>query len=160
MQIALKADTKRLADKFARLQAAVADLTPVLDEIGQTLVTSVNMRFARGTGPDGEAWAPLTTGETPILVKSGRLRDSITHAVTGDSVTVGTNLLYAATHQFGATIKPKNAKALAFTVGGKFVMAKTVQIPARPFLGISDQDVDLVEGVIDDRLAAAFGAAP
>ena len=57
---------------------------------------------------------------------------------------VGTNLVYAATHQFGAerTIRAKNAKYLWFK-GTNWAKKKevSIQIPAREFLGISDEDM-------------------
>lgn len=78
-----------------------------------------------------------------ILQDSGRLAGSITSAFDGSSATVGTNVLYAAIHQFGGqtkahVIRAKNAKALAF--GGVFrksVNHPGSKIPARPFLTIS-----------------------
>lgn len=65
--------------------------------------------------------------------KRGILRNSITweHQFTPDvkRVRVGTDLPYAAIHEFGGTIRPKNKKVLAFKVGGKMVFAKKVVIP-------------------------------
>lgn len=51
------------------------------------------------------------------------------------SVTVGTDLEYAAAHEFGAVIRPRNARFLHFFVDGHEVFTKgPVEIPARPFL--------------------------
>jgi len=79
-----------------------------------------------------------------ILQDTGRLRDSIVMESTGNSVTIGTNVVYAPIHQLGGhtkahVIKPKNKQALAFN--GKF--AKKVNHPgskisARPFLPITE----------------------
>lgn len=83
-----------------------------------------------------------------LRVKTGRLRRSI-HFVLGGtddapSATVGTNVEYAAIHEFGGTTKAHvieavNAKVLAFKVGGETVFAKSVQhpgskIPQRSYL--------------------------
>jgi len=91
---------------------------------------------------------------------TGRLKRSISQGqpyTIGDrryAIDVGTNVEYAATQEFGATIeipeiRPRNKKALAFdwpgapegmTPGksGKFVFAKvaahTVTVPAQPYL--------------------------
>jgi phage gpG-like protein len=90
---------------------------------------------------------PNDGGKT--LVQSGSLRESITSVVVGDEVHVGVQSPapgnaheYAAVHQFGATIEAKDGGMLAFEVGGIPVFAKSVTIPARPFLGIDQKDVD------------------
>ena len=49
-------------------------------------------------------------------------------------VMVGTDVIYAAIHEFGGVITPKKAKALAFEIGGELIFAKSVHIPARPYL--------------------------
>ena len=41
---------------------------------------------------------------------------------------------YAPVHEFGAVITPVRAKALRFTIEGKTIFAKSVHIPARPYL--------------------------
>lgn len=56
-----------------------------------------------------------------ILQRSGRLRDSITVHATDTDVTVGTNLPYAAVHQFG----------------GMAGRGRKVKIPSRPYLPIA-----------------------
>lgn len=48
---------------------------------------------------------------------------------------VGSGLKYADVHEFGATIKPKTAKLLSWLgIDGKRIFAKSVTIPARPFM--------------------------
>jgi len=63
-----------------------------------------------------------------INVKAGK---TTAHSA---SVTIGTNVIYAAIHEFGGTIKAKNAPYLCFVVDGNFVKTKSVEIPARPYL--------------------------
>ena len=54
------------------------------------------------------------------------------------------NLIYAATHQFGdeRTIRAKKGKHLKFQIGDRWISKPqvSVKIPAREFLGISQQD--------------------
>ena len=50
-------------------------------------------------------------------------------------------------------ITPKTAQALAFTIGGKPVRAKSVTIPARPFVGLSEDN----RAEIDDLITDHFG---
>lgn len=86
-----------------------------------------------------------------ILNDTGALRNSLSigsapnsiQETTGDEVTLGTNLPYAAIQNFGGTIIPKNGKVLAFPgMGGATMFAKKVTIPARPFIGFSQSDDD------------------
>lgn len=73
------------------------------------------------------------------LIDTGTLLRSIHSEVVESgrervTVAVGTNLEYAAVHEFGATITPKRAQFLHFTVNGEEVFTKSVTIPARPYL--------------------------
>jgi phage gpG-like protein len=96
------------------------------------------------TSPDSNKW-PLTREGRPALFVSGtHLYRSIDHDASGTQARWGTGWIGAKVHQFGATITPKNAKALHFRLGGRDVFAKRVTIPARPYLGISaDNAADL-----------------
>src|SRR5690606_18275189 len=91
------------------------------EDVGAALSTSTQLRFERGQAPGGTPWPPslrarLEGGQT--LVKSGRLRDSITYEAGPAAVRVGTNTLYAATHQQGATIAAKAGGKLRFRLPG------------------------------------------
>lgn len=72
-------------------------------------------------------------------VKTGTLRRSI-HSETAEktdkrvSVLVGTDLEYAAIHEFGGEIRPRNARALVFEIDGEVVVTQRVTMPARPYL--------------------------
>ena len=77
------------------------------------------------------------------LTLDGYLRGKMTWQLVGDrTVEIGSNLPYAAVHQFGATIKPRAAKVLMF----RGHVAKSVTIPARPYLGLSDEDRSEIVG--------------
>ena len=67
----------------------------------------------------------------------------------------GTNAKHAATHQFGdqgRTIRARKAKNLRFQVGGQWVSKKQVKvnIPARPFLGLSDEDMQEIKATTEE----------
>lgn len=157
----IRIDTDPVVRGLARLRELGRDLTPVMDEVGAMLVTSTQQRFETGTAPDGTPWpvsgrARRQGGQT--LVDDGRLRDSITHDPGADAVTVGTNVVYAAVHQFGATITPESAQALAFPgPDGGTVFAQQVQIPPRPFIGVSDADEAEIGNIVADHVREAFG---
>lgn len=75
-----------------------------------------------------------------LHVRTGRLRSSITHALPtlgpqGWQGTVGTNVIYAPVHEYGATIEPKTKPYLKFqTPDGAWHSVKRVVIPPRPFM--------------------------
>lgn len=77
------------------------------------------------------------SGQT-LKRKTGTLAKSITYKMQGDfSAKVGTNVTYAAIHEFGGTIVPKQAKALVFKIKDQWVMTQKVVMPARPYLAPS-----------------------
>lgn len=102
------------------------------------LLNATLARFHTARDPDGNPWAPLNplyaeTKQGPgILRERGGLTGSIVYQVSGDTVSIGSNRIYAAVRQRGAVIVPKNAKALHFMLGGHPVTVKPVTIPARP----------------------------
>jgi len=56
---------------------------------------------------------------------------------------IGTNLPYAAIHEFGGTIVPVNAQFLRFEIDGVVIFTKSVEIPARPYLRPAfDENID------------------
>jgi len=77
--------------------------------------------------------SPLTKrlkGSTKPLLDTGTLRASITYAINNKELKVGSNLVYAPAHQFGATITPKVAKKLTIPATKKirkYVMAMGVR---------------------------------
>jgi phage virion morphogenesis protein len=132
-----------------RLLAATGDVSPALRNIGEILVASTQDRFETKHGPDGEAWArnaPATIerkGRDNPLFEHGDLARQIHSALIGDdTLEVGSSLPYAAMQQFGGT------KAEFPWLWG--------DIPARPFLGVSDTDKDAILREIRAHLEAAL----
>lgn len=162
-----------IAPVIARLDQLLRTLGPgglqaPLAKIGEDLVESTKQRFATSTGPDGSRWAPNSMatimgmlegsagnfrkdgriskkGATRVankkpLVASGILQDTISYDVEGDSLFVGTNRFAgqwdggAAVHQFGS---------------------KDGSIPARPFLGADDEDVQRMLEVLERYLSGS-----
>ena len=136
--------------------AKLTDLQAFMSAIGGALEATTKDRFQTGTAPDGTPWKPVKRGGKP-LVDTSRLVQSIHAQSDANSVRVGTNVIYAAIHQFGGDIKPKKAKALHFQVDGNSVFAKRVTIPARPFLGIGPADEAAIEDAIQDEVDLITG---
>lgn len=116
---------------LAALSARLANMTPVMQEVGEFLVASTKDRFGRSEAPDGSKWAPkspVTEGRDrrPLFGPSGKLSQQIFAVPGPTSVEVGSNRIQAAMMQFGGT-----RAAYAHLWG---------DIPARPFLGVSETD--------------------
>lgn len=108
----------------------------VAKQVGLECKALVAEGFSRGVSPSGQAWAPVRRGGQPLR-DTGRLASSITLNDTGAGFTVGTNVSYAAVHQYGATIHAKGKRGLYSPKLRQF-FGKTVTIPARPFLPEGD----------------------
>ena len=114
-------------------------------------------RFQQSKGPDGRKWktsnrAILEGGKT--LVKTAQLRNSIHARSDASGFAVGTNAKHAATHQFGEPgriIQTRRKKVLRFQYNGKWISKKQVRvkIPARPFLGLSDEDMQEMKATVE-----------
>ncbi|MCX5497318.1 phage virion morphogenesis protein [Kaistia dalseonensis] len=157
-------DDREARRAFGALQRLMADTTPIMAAIGTGLVRNVHDRFMDADDPDGNAWAPLNPGYAAIKRGPGILRasgmrgglmGSITQKANRDSVEVGSNKIYAAVHQLGATIEAKNATHLRFEMAGGLVAVKSVTIPARPYLGIGPADERTINETLVDALDRA-----
>jgi phage gpG-like protein len=159
--LSISIDDAELLRELKRLLAAVQDPSPALREIGEVLTRSTKERFRSERDPDGQPWEQnadstllnylrkrqglskrktATGGRTltqrgaralgakQILTDRGDLADSIAYQLEdgGKAVAVGTSRIYAAMQQFGGTTAEHPQ------LWG--------DIPARPFLGISDDD--------------------
>lgn len=155
-QLSSEAAQARLSDILGRL----SDLSPFFKNVGEELVKSTKARFQSQTDPEGTPWVPLSPAYARaklkgrkgvnagrILSLDGILGDNITAQPTATEVRIGSAAVYAAIHQLGGTISKaagtrqsdgrRFAKAGDRTVG---IGAHSITIPARPYLGISDED--------------------
>lgn len=155
-------------------QTATGNLMP---RLGEYLQESTQNRFKTQTAPDGTAWASLKPAyarrkkynNDKVLTLRGYLRSGIHYQVSGvDEVEVGTNSKYGAIHQFGGTIEKQERQATVRyrSVAGKILFAgkkhkrvieravtipaHQVNMPARPYLGISAADDREIRDIILD----------
>lgn len=141
-----------LPEGFDRAATAAGDMTDLMDSIGSVLINGARERIGvTNVSPDGVTWPKSLRAKEfggPTLHDSGRLMASITSEAARDHVTVGSNMIYAGVHQGGATITAKNGKGLSFTLAnGEQVLVGSVTIPARPYLGISEDERAQIEDV-------------
>lgn len=158
--IRIDGDTRRLMNRLKQL--AEIDKKGINQVIAQDIKTSTRNRFRTEKAPDGKKWEPSARVQAEggkTLVKSAVLKNSIKYKSDASGFAVGTNTIYAATHQLGAknrriTIKARTSKGLIFKIGDQWYRKKQVtvkiNIPARPFLGFSEDDLAEMKGTIED----------
>lgn len=130
--------TDHVTTALTRLASPAAQ-RDLMEAIGEGMVSLTQRAFEQ---PDlrPSAWPARTSGGGhALLKKSGTLQRGIAITALDDkSVSITSDRIYAAIHQFGGVIKPKKAGGrLAFSLGGRMVFAKEVTIPARPFFPLS-----------------------
>lgn len=114
-------DDSQLLGALRSLEIAGGDLTPAMRKIAGTLTNVVEENFEAEGRP---RWKPSERAASEggvTLQKSGRLAASISTGHDATSAQIGSNVEYAAIHQFG----------------GKAGRGRKVDIPARPFLPIT-----------------------
>lgn len=152
------ADVERI---LARLSASLSDMSEVMNEIGEQLEFETVKRFEDGVAPDGTPWAPKSPTTIAAYERRGQtvdvrplfgpnvdgqpLRTSFFRDYGPDFVELGTNKIYSAVMQFGA------AKG-AFGTDARGGSIPWGNIPARPFLGISDQDRINIAAIVEEWL--------
>ncbi len=120
----------------------------LMRDIGEALLGSTRDRFEDEKGPDGAPWAPLsettkTRNADRILTEHGYLGGTLAYRAGSGEVEVGSPDKRAGTHQFGAT---KRGAPIPWG-----------DIPARPFLGLSDEDEDDIRDIVARYLIDALG---
>ena len=128
---------------------------PLMNKVAGIMLDAVDENFVQGGRP---AWKALQYRDGKPLMKTGRLHASIEPFADNDQAVVGTNLVYARIHQKGGKtrphiIRPRDKKALYFN--GRFarqVNHPGSDIPARPFLSLTEDDNDAIRQAIIDHL--------
>lgn len=147
--------------KIRALRAAAEDLAPLHKRIGAAMVSNIQLGFKNGKSPFGAAWAKPKYRDGEPLRDTGILRNSITSKADGDGVTTGTNVIYAAVHQFGAK-SGEFGFGVYLTRLGSFPIPWG-DIPARPFMPLdASGNVSLppsYEKTIITRIRAHFTKA-
>lgn len=149
-------------DGLERIYAAAGDLLPALKNIGEYEVSATKQRFIDEKDPDGFPWRDLNTLYQKTKKGPGKLRgesrnlSQIVYQATNDNVQVGSNEVYARIHNEGGVIKPRNAAALVFSMGGQTFKVKSVTIPRRQFLGFSEADIAEIRAIIEDHFEFAI----
>lgn len=149
MNLRIEGDVRPLQAKLRQL--GNTDLRGVNRSLAESVRTTTLQRFRDTQSPEGKKWessirAKKESGLT--LTKSAALKNSIKTTSSISGFAVGTNNIYARTHQFGdeRKIRAKSQKGLVFKFNGKWIRKKEVNItiPARPFIGINQSDLEMI----------------
>jgi phage virion morphogenesis protein len=160
-----KLDDAQVQGAVRRLLALGQTMLPVARAIGVGLVRNTQDRFREARDPQGQAWRTLNPAYAVLKRGPGILRESAMRGglmgsisfqaaggFSGAAVMVGTNKVYGAVHQFGAVIRPKSAGGRLYFRDGRgnvWGAARSVTLPARPYLGISREDRQTIADVLD-----------
>lgn len=167
MEIRFQITRDELSAGINRALAASEDFTPAMREIAGMMEFAVRERFERGEDPSGKPWQPSQRaleqgGKT--LSDTAALLSSVASDSDRFSAVVGTNLIYAAIHQFGGEQQvPAHQRTVTSVFGRKLpapatqsVRAHSRTMPARPFLGFGPYETEEIETILGDHLRRAF----
>lgn len=172
--ISIEISDQKVNQALEKLIRSVENTHSVLELIGEQLVASTKRRFSTSTAPDGSRWASNShvtilrylgeykssfskkdgritkkgtdkaIAKRPLIGKSGDLSREISYEIEDNhTLYIGSSMIYAAVQQFGAEAK-------------QFGKAPWGDIPARPFLGLSDRDQSNILDTISDYLSDSF----
>lgn len=162
-------DDSEIRQLMEQLSDRITDLSKPMKLAGERMKWSIDENFDVGGRP--VPWIPSKramrdAGQT--LVDSRRLQKSTTyHYSSAGYLEIGTNVKYAAIHQYGfagsVNVKSHSRKVKSRDVKEKkkiiakgigFVSSHTrrMNMPARPFLVVQDEDVTEIKFIIKDYL--------
>ncbi|OVZ94865.1 phage virion morphogenesis protein [Yersinia frederiksenii] len=153
---------------------------PLMRMLAADMEDAVQENFAQQGRPEWMGWSPRYAkrrGPGQILQRSGRLASSIVQYSDNDAATVGTNVIYAGIQQSGGKINIPARSQQAYykqhkdgSVGNRFVKksrsnysewntlpAYTINMPARPFLHLTESDVEGMEEKVRDFFSQIYG---
>ena len=133
--IEIKIDNKDVERKLLELAQKGENLRPLMKNIAGIFASATEENFKNEGRPD--KWTELSEATKKqrtkqkkwpgqILQVSGQLASSISTQYDDESAVIGSNLDYAAIHQ----------------LGGQVGKNKNVEIPARPYLKLTDDDFE------------------
>ncbi|MDX8354345.1 phage virion morphogenesis protein [Cognatiyoonia sp. IB215182] len=144
--ITVELDAAELDRVLRQLAVGLSDMSDLMNDLGNYMLVAHQDRVQRGEQPDGQPFA--LRSETTIdryiaddlpfgqpLNQSGTMRQQMAYNYGSDYVAMGSNAIQAAVMHFGAE------------KGSLGSGAPWGDIPARPFIGLSDQDESEMMGV-------------
>ena len=139
LNLTIKIDDLKARELFDDLERF--DALPMWEDIGEYLTSETARRFDREIDAEGNRLKPSRRAELgggKTLVEYGHLRDSYSYVTLLDrtGIEFGSNLDYAAIHQFG----------------GKTGRGHRTVLPPRAILGINADDEREIEDIVLDHV--------
>ena len=142
--IEIKLDNKLIQNKLLNIAKKTENLRPLMKNLTGILSFSTEENFKEEGRPKWQKWSESTKKYRKkikkypgqILQLNGNLASSITTYYDDNSAVIGSNLPYAAIHQ----------------LGGKAGKNKKVEIPARPYINLSEADQNEILDTIVEYL--------
>ncbi len=163
--VGISIDERRVKSALRTLHEKLADLSPVMRQLGEIVHARVMQNFEEGRSPEGTPWVPSqralrTAGKT--LIDKSFLRNSINVQPSSDCVRVGTPVVYGPVHQFGRAYPSARivSARLGKSKGGPAAKSASEShscgasggIPARPFLGVRQSDWGEIRTLVAEYL--------
>lgn len=178
------------------LRQDILDVRSFLPAVAEVVAAAIDENFERSGRWDGRGTDLFSGGNTQwkklspstveqrkykgyfpinILRQTGQLAASISTSVSGTSITISANKVYAAIHQYGGTIESttrisarmrkffwakyystgeEKFKWMALTK--KQTIERRITIPARPFITLTPADLDEVRDTIVDSIITKY----
>jgi phage virion morphogenesis protein len=160
MTVEIEYNDAQVSAALQRLVNELGDASGIMSEIGDHLIVSTRKRMDEEVSPEETAWAPRSEATLAayrrrklsyggVLHLSGQMWQGLKTEIGADYVIVGSPEPYAAVMQFGA------AKG-AFGTTSRGASIPWGDIPARPFLGVSDEDHTAILDIVSKALARAL----
>ena len=146
--IEIKIDDSELNALLSTVRRKFSDLTPLTADVSVRMLSAVHENFEKEGRPPWDSLAESTKEQrrkkghanAPILNIHGSsgLLGSVQPDYSDNYASVGSNKVYAAIHQLGGMAGP----------------GRSVEIPARPFLDLTEEDmqeiIDIITGYLSD----------
>lgn len=150
MPAQVKIDQQQVRFALGGLRAAVSDREKILAICGEIMRTSVARTFREEGSPAG-SWPQLSPSTLKnkrysaghrLLILTGRLFNSISYTVSGNTLTIGTDVVYAGVHQYGSrdyAPGPRTLQQSRATIGiGAYFTHRMKELPAPGMREIRD----------------------
>lgn len=154
--LSIKYTDKQVQDRLSEIISRSKNMRPAFLEIGEDLLESTKRRFSTTISPDGVRWeenSPTTIirylaqfsgsfKKDGSLSKKGEKRSANKKPLTGETRTLASTINYQLKGAAGVSIGSPKVQAAMMQFGGTKARFPHLwgDIPARPFLGISDKD--------------------
>ncbi|GLX86366.1 phage morphogenesis protein [Thalassotalea loyana] len=139
---------KAIVKRLNQISRKVDVLDAPLMEIGEYLLDNTQERFVSMQAPDGTPWEPLSETTLArknrtdrILTESGTLADTLNYQLNATGLVLGSNMEYAAMHQFGGVTSSDS-------------MMGEQEIPERAFLGVAPYEKVEILDILQSYLKA------